>query len=298
MEVIRLAVLTLIMALSLVFLVAWVISMRCHPDKRWPSRWEFAIGLVTDFFDALGIGSFPTSTSLFRLGRLVREEDIPGTLNVGHAPAAVVEALVFITAVAVDPLLLGMMTAGTMAGAWLGAGYVLRLPRLALQWVLGVGTLVAALLFVAVNLHLLPGGGDAFFLTGWRFCVATVGSVLLGSLMAAGVGLFGPCMIMLALLGMHPLAAFPVMMAAGCVQQLVSGTRYARAGRYAFGMTLGLGLGGVIGALVASLMVRSLPVGILRWLVAVVALYVAVDFLFAAVRTGAGKSLPSGAAAD
>ena len=123
-------------------------------------------------------------------------------------------------------------------------------------------------------------------------------SSVAGLWMAAGVGLFGPCMIMLALLGMHPLAAFPIMMSAGSVQQLVSGIRYARADRYAFGMTLGLGLGGVIGALVASLMVRSLPVGILRWLVAVVALYVAVDFLFAAVRTGAGKSLPSGAAAD
>ena len=49
---------------------------------------------------------------------------------------------------------------------------------------------------------------------------------------------------------------------------------------------------------VASLMVRSLPVGILRWLVAIVAMYVAVDFLFAAVRTGAGKSLPPDAAAD
>ena len=38
--------------------------------------------------------------------------------------------------------------------------------------------------------------------------------------------------------------------------------------------------------------------GVVAVLVAVVALYVAVDFLFAAVRTGAGKSLPSGAAAD
>jgi uncharacterized membrane protein YfcA len=143
---------------------------------------------------------------------------------------------------------------------------------------------LAALLFVAVNLHLLPGGGDAFHLDGWRFLVATTGSVLLGSLMAAGVGLFGPCMIMLALLGMHPLAAFPIMMSAGAVQQLVSGIRYARADRYAFGMTLGLGVGGFVGALVAALMVRSLPVGILRWLVAAVAFYVAFDFLWAAVR--------------
>ena len=99
-------------------------------------------------------------------------------------------------------------------------------------------------------------------------------------------------MIMLALLGMHPLAAFPIMMSAGSVQQLVSGIRYARADRYAFGMTLGLGIGGFIGALVAALVVRSLPVGVLRWLVAAVAMYVAIDFLWAAVRSGASGTRP------
>lgn len=274
-----------ITVLSIVFLGCWVVYGRQHPARRAPTVAELAIGFVTNFFDTLGIGSFPTSTSIFRLRRMVPDEEIPGTLNIGHAPGAIAEALIFVTAVAVDPGLLVSMIIATSLGAWLGAGVVVRLPRVGLQTVLGLGTLIAALLFVAVNLHLLPGGGEAFELHGWRFVLAVVASAVLGALMSAGVGLFGPLMILLALLGMHPLAAFPIMMAAGAFQQMISGIKYLRRGRYAYGTTLGLGIGGIVGVLLAAYLVKSLPLTLLRWLVAAVALYVAVDFLSAALRS-------------
>ena len=40
-------------------------------------------GFITAFFDTLGIGSFATTTSMFRHFKLVPDELIPGTLNVG-----------------------------------------------------------------------------------------------------------------------------------------------------------------------------------------------------------------------
>jgi len=79
------------------------------------------------------------------------------------------------------------------------------------------------------------------------------------------------------------------MMAAGSVQQLVSGIRYLRSDRYAFGPTAGLAVGGGLGAVIAALMVKSLPIMALRWLVAAVALYVAQDFLRNAVRRPRSK---------
>ena len=286
-------VLGIIALLTVVFLAGWWRSGKRHADRRAPTLDEVLIGFVTNFFDALGIGSFPTSTSIFRLRKMVPEEDIPGTLNVGHAPAAIVEAMIFLVAIAVDPVLLIAMNVGTVVGAWLGAGVVIRLPRLGLQLGLGLGTLVAAALFVAVNLHLLPGGGAAFSLSGVPFVVAVGSSVVLGALMAAGVGLFGPCMIILALLGMHPLAAFPIMMSAGALQQLVSGIRYLRSDHYAFGTAVGLGVGGFFGALIAALLVKSLSIVVLRWLVAAVALYVAADFLMAATGSWRERRLRS-----
>ena len=53
---------------------------------RWPTPVEVVIGFVTDFFDTLGIGSFAPTTAIYKFTRIVRDELIPGTLNVGtHA---------------------------------------------------------------------------------------------------------------------------------------------------------------------------------------------------------------------
>jgi hypothetical protein len=45
--------------------------------------------------------------------------------------------------------------------------------------------------------------------------------------MSAGIGLYEPCMITLALLGMHPIAEFPIMMGACALLQPVGGAALA-----------------------------------------------------------------------
>jgi len=55
------------------------------------------LGFITNFFDTLGIGSFAPTTAAFRARRLVRDELIPGTLNVGHTPPTIVQAIHFTT---------------------------------------------------------------------------------------------------------------------------------------------------------------------------------------------------------
>ncbi|MFY9551872.1 MAG: permease, partial [Thermoanaerobaculia bacterium] len=70
---------------GLVFLAAWIRAARRAKERGAPGPLEIAIGFVTNFFDTLGIGSFAPTTSIFKLKRLVPDERIPGTLNVGHA---------------------------------------------------------------------------------------------------------------------------------------------------------------------------------------------------------------------
>src|SRR5208337_1738085 len=112
-------------------------------DRRWPTPEEIAVGFVTAFLDALGIGSFAQMTAIFKLRRMVADELIPGTLNVGSPPSAFIDALVFVTAVLVDPVLLIATVGSASAGAWLGAGVVARLPRRAIQIIMGIALLIA-----------------------------------------------------------------------------------------------------------------------------------------------------------
>jgi uncharacterized membrane protein YfcA len=110
-------------------------------------------------------------------------------------------------------------------------------------------------------------------LVGWKFPFAVAVNFVLGALMSAGIGLYAPCMITLALLGMHPIAAFPIMMGACALLQPVASLRFFQTGKFAWGPSLGLTFGGVVGVLIAAFIVKSLPLEWLRWLVILVILY-------------------------
>ena len=251
---------------------------------RPPTLVEGLVGFTVAFFDTLGIGSFAPTTAILKLRRMVPDELIPGTLNVGLTPAAIAESLIFVTAIVVEPALLIAMVASATVGAWLGAGVVARLPRRAIQITMGVALMIAGGVFTAVNLGALPGGGVAMGLGGWRFGLAVGLNFVLGALMSAGIGLYAPCMIALALLGMHPLAAFPIMMGACALLQPVASLRFFQSDAFAWGPSLGLALGGVPGVLVAAYIVKSLPLSALRWLVIVVIAYAAFAMLRSAAR--------------
>ena len=267
------------------FIVGALRAARRSTAVRWPTPVELIIGFVTDFFDTLGIGSFAPTTAIYKLRRIVPDELIPGTLNVGHTPAAIAETLIFVTAILVDPLLLVTVVGSAAAGAWLGAGVVARLPRRAIQITMGVALVIAGTVFTAINLGALPGGGTAMALSGWKFGLAVGINFILGALMSAGIGLYAPCMITLALLGMHPLAAFPIMMGACALLQPVASLRFFQTGRFAWGPSFGLAFGGIFGVVIAAYIVKSLPLIALRWLVIVVIAYAAFAMLRSAART-------------
>lgn len=246
-----------------------------------------AIGFVTNFFDTLGIGSFATTTSLFKLLRFVPDERIPGTLNVGHALPTVVEAAIFIGIIAVEPSTLLLLILAAVVGAWLGAGFVARLPRRYVQIGMGTALLAAAVLFILTNLKGSQFGlsGQALGLAGTRLAIGIAVSFFLGALMTIGIGLYAPCMIMVSLLGMNPIAAFPIMMASCAFLMPVASLRFIRFDAFSMRAALGLTIGGIPGVLIAAFLVKRLDIVVLRWLVVVVVLYAAIVMLRSAMRS-------------
>ncbi|HYK53142.1 MAG TPA: sulfite exporter TauE/SafE family protein, partial [Candidatus Eremiobacteraceae bacterium] len=257
-----------------VFIIVWVLAAR-RQKTGFPSARELAIGFVTNFFDALGIGSFATTTSLFKLMRVVPDENIPGTLNVGLTVPGIVEAFIFISIVSVDPTTLILLCIAAVAGAWLGSAVVARWPRRNIQIGMGTALLIAATLFTLSNLKLFPAGGTALALQGASLWFAVAVNFCLGALMTLGIGLFAPCMIMVSLLGMNPIAAFPIMMSSTAFLMPVASTRFIQADRYSLRPALGLTLAGIPAVLIAAFVVKSLPLTTLRWLVVAVVLYTA-----------------------
>ena len=277
---------------NIAFVVGWIRARHRYQGRKRPQLAELPIGFVVAFFDTLGIGSFAPTTAILKFRGDPPDEMIPGTLNVGLNVAAIMETTIFVTSVAVNPILLTSMVLSAALGAWLGAGVVGRMPRRAIQLVMGVALLIAGGVFVATNLGLMPGGGTSMTLAGWRFPFAIGVNFVLGALMSVGIGLYAPCMVLLYLLGLHPLGAFPIMMGACGLVQPVASLQFFRSGRFGWGTSVGLALGSIGGVLLAAFVVKSLELTTLRWLVVGVVLYASLSMLrsFHAGRPAAGPA--------
>ena len=255
-----------------------------------PTPVQVAIGFVTAFFDTLGIGSFATTTAVYKLRAMVPVNLIPGTLNVGHVLSTIAQAFIYMQLVPVEPVTLALMIAAAVAGAWLGAGVVVRWPRRKIQVGMGVALLGAAALMLMTALNLLPAQGNVQGLTGLRLGAGLAGNFVLGALMMLGIGLYAPCMILVYLLGMDQAAAFPIMMGSCAFLMPVSCVKFVKTGTYHVQAALGLALGGLPAALIAALIVKSLPLGAVRWLVVFVVIYTALNMLMTAKEERAAET--------
>jgi uncharacterized membrane protein YfcA len=251
-------------------------------DARFPPTLQIAVGAVTNFFDTLGIGSFATTTAIFRLKKMVPDRIIPGTLNAGHTLPTVVQAFIYTKIIPVDVLTLVSMIAAAVLGAWLGAGVVAKWSKRKVQIGMGGALLAAAVFMFMKQMTLFPPGSEQIGVRGAKLAMAIGGNFLLGALMTLGIGLYAPCMVLVGLLGMSEKTAFPIMMGSCAFLMPIGSLRFIREQCYSLRNALGLALGGIPGVLIAAYIVKQLELGTVRWLVIAVVLYTAVTMLLSA----------------
>jgi uncharacterized membrane protein YfcA len=272
---------------TLAFIVVIVRALRARAaagDKvaTPPSIW--GVSFVANFFDTLGIGSFATTTSMFRQWRLVPDERIPGTLNVGYALPTVVQAYIYTKIVPVDSKTLIALIVSAVLGAWLGAGVVSSWSRRKVQIGMGICLLAAALIMALKGLNVMPAGGQLLGLSGASLAMGIIGNFILGALMTLGIGLYAPCMILVSLLGMNSTTAFPIMMGSCAFLMPLASVRFVRTGGYDARAMVGMMLAGIPAVLIAAFLVTSLTLTAVQWLVVVVVTYTAINMLRAARR--------------
>lgn len=297
----KLILIAALLVLTAVYLLGWWMMAAkkraarghgSHEPLR-PSVLQLAIGFVTNFFDTLGIGSYATTTSAFKFWKLVPDQQIPGTLNVGHVAPTIVQAVLFITGVAVEFRTLAVMIAAACAGAWLGAGVVAGFSRRKVQLGMGSALLFLAVVVLAQLFNWVPGG-DAIALTGTKLVIGASANFVLGALMTLGVGLYAPCMVLVSLLGMNPAAAFPIMMGSCAFLMPVAALQFVRRDAYNLRASLGLALGGPLAVLLAVWLVLSLDATTVRVLVFLVIVYTSITMLRSAAvekRAAGGAKL-------
>ena len=190
------------------------------------------------------------------------------------------------TIVKVDPVTLVSMSSAATVGALLGAGIVAKMSRRRIQLGLGFGLMAVALVIIAGFLKLMPLGGEAIGLTGWKLILIVVMSFVFGALQTIGVGFYAPCMAMVYMLGLHPQTAFPIMMTATAMLMAAGGARFVKENAYDRKTAISLTIAGIAGVFLAAFVIRSLPLIVLKGVVCAVVMYTSVWMFISAT----GKS--------
>lgn len=243
-------------------------------DKPWSVL--FGTGFITNFFDTLGISSFAQQTAIFKFFKIVDDRLIPGTMNVGNTIVTVAQAFIFMTIVKVDLVTLVSMSMAAPIGAVLGAGVVAKMTRSKIQISMSAGLMIVALIILAGLMNLMPLGGEAIGLRGWKLILVIGMSFIFGALQTIGIGIFAPCMAMVYALGMHPATAFPIMMTSAAMIMVAGGARFIKENAYDRKAAISMTIAGIAGVFLAAFVVKSLPLNILKWIVCGVVLYTSV----------------------
>ncbi len=280
------AVLLVLAIFGLVFTIIFVKDIIKNKDKLENNSWVKlgGIGFVTNFFDALGIGSFATATALLKIFDQSEDRLIPGTLNVGFTLAVILEAFIFIKSIEVEPLTLVSMILAATIGAWIGAGIVSKFSERKVQKVMGFALFLTALLMLAGKLGIMPSGGMEIGLSGWKLLLAVIANFLLGALMTAGIGLYAPCMALVYALGMSPRVAFPIMFGSCAFLMPVASIRFIKEDAYNRKASIAFSTVGLLGVIVATYIVKTMPIEILTWVVIGVVLYTSYTMLKASKK--------------
>lgn len=276
---------------SLIILAVWFTlvltrDFLAHRNNLEKSSWlkTSVIGFVVNFFDVLGIGAFAPQTALLKFTKQTDDKIIPGTMNVANTLPVLVQALIFINIIEVDPLTLILMLASATVGAIVGAGIVARLSERKIRLTMGFALLVTAAFMVARIMDWIQGGGEAIGLTDYKLIIAVVVNFFLGAIMTAGVGLYAPCMALVFALGMSPKVAFPIMMGSCAFLMPPASVKFIRKGAYNRKAAVAMAIPGVIAVLIAAFIVKSLPLDTLRWIVLAVILFTAATMLYAGFK--------------
>ena len=244
-----------------------------------------AIGFVVNFFDVLGIGAFAPQTALLKFTNQTTDRLIPGTMNVANTIPVLVQALIFIKIVKVEPVTLVVMFLTAMGGAIWGAGIVSKLSEHKIRLTMGIALFITALFMFANKMNWIQGEGTAIGIQGWKLVLAGGVNFILGAMMTAGVGLYAPCMALVFLLGMSPEVAFPIMMGSCAFLMPPASYKFIKSGAYNRKAALVMAIPGTIAVLIAALVVESLPLDVLRWMVIAIVLYTSATMFRAARQT-------------
>lgn len=250
------AVLSLIASMILVNTLCLALMVyQAFLDKSPRIRMREKIYLsVSGFFsfiaDTLGIGSFACNISFAKLFKTFPDEQLPAVNNGAQVLPGLLEAIFFLKIIEVEWNTLITLVSGACIGGILGGLFMCHMNKQAIRLTMMLAFSLLIALLVCHKLGLVPVSGELVALSSWKLFIGFCGMVLCGALTSAGIGLFVMVQAVLFILNVSPLVAFPIMTAAGALQQPMTTLIFLKNRKIPLRKTWIISLAGCVGVLV------------------------------------------------
>lgn len=267
---------TLIVLFSVICVVLMFKRLPTQPSVRLSLREQVQLmtsGVVSFFMDTIGVGSFACNIALAKYFKSFKDEELPPMVNGAQVIPGALEAMFFLGLIQVDGLTLITLITATCIGGIIGASIVSKLNAQAIRFIMLIAFPTIIFLIVSNHMQWLPIGGDKTALQGTELLIGAIGLFFAGILTTAGVGLFALIQAVLFCLGMSPLVAFPIMTAAGAVQQPLSTTIFVLKNKVPLKKSLLISFYGVAGVLIAIPVITRMSTNHLHFLLVLVLSY-------------------------
>lgn len=255
-------------------------------------------GVVTQFFDYMGIGSYGTLTAWFKFTKAVPDKLIPGTLNTCTLITMTVMTVATVTVIEIEPLTLWTSAICAGIGGIVGSGIISKLNVNAVRYGMGIALVIVAAIIVLRQLGFMPGGGEAIGVHGAKLVILGVVAFILGALMTIGIGLYAPMMATAFLLGISPDVAYPLFMGTCAVMIPFAAINFVRQCKktgklqYDYKAIICISTFGCIGVAIGLFLITSLPLDVIKWIVAGVLFITAVTMFKSALDSKKHPDIP------
>jgi uncharacterized membrane protein YfcA len=230
-------------------------------------------GIIAFIADTLGLGSFAVNVALAKLLSTFNDDELPAVNNGAQVIPGAIESLFFLHLVDVDLTTMLTLVTGTCLGGLIGGTVVSQMSKQAIRLtMLYCFASLIVLLFIH-QFRLLPVGGDIAELHSWKLLIGFFAMMLCGALTSAGIGLFVMVQGVLFLMNISPLVAFPIMTAAGAMQQPLTTLVFLQNNKIPLKKTLILSLAGCIGVVITLPLFAHLTITWLHSLLLLILMY-------------------------
>ena len=141
-----------------------------------------------------------------------------GSLVVQAALPTAVQSILFLGLVQVDTLMLVVSCVSIAIGGIISGYLINRVSRQGILYVMLITFMISAALLVLNKFHLLNIGGELTYVRGDKLIILAVVMLLAGMLPAFGVGYYSIVLVIIFMLGISPIVAYPIMTTASAVQ--------------------------------------------------------------------------------